>query len=79
MAVSVEQKEAVVNFLKSRSAAKSKFYFKDFEQLFPDLKFREVKKILTSLVEEQVLEYWSSGSTTMYGLKGAGGQGGGEV
>ena len=35
---------------------------------------REVKKILTRLVNEEVLEFWSSGSTTMYGLKGAGKQ-----
>ena len=75
MPASLEQKEAVVNFLKTRSQARSKFYFKDFEPLFPDMKFREIKKILTALVEEQVLEYWSSGSTTMYGLKGAGRQG----
>ncbi|HJA76075.1 MAG TPA: dissimilatory sulfite reductase D family protein, partial [Candidatus Desulfovibrio gallistercoris] len=35
---------------------------------------REVKKLLTQLVNEEVLEFWSSGSTTMYGLKGAGKQ-----
>ena len=29
-----------------------------------------MKKILTRLVNEEVLEFWSSGSTTMYGLKG---------
>ena len=33
-----------------------------------------MKKILTRLVNEEVLEFWSSGSTTMYGLKGAGKQ-----
>ena len=42
--------------------------------LFPDKKPREVKKILTALVDDQTMEYWSSGSTTMYGLKGAGKQ-----
>jgi len=26
------------------------------------------------MVQEEVLEYWSSGSTSMYGLKGAGKQ-----
>ncbi len=73
--VSEEQKQAVVDFLKGKSAAKSKFYFNDFVDLFPDMKPREVKKILTALVNEEVLEFWSSGSTTMYGLKGAGKQG----
>ncbi len=67
-------KDVIVDFLKGKSAAKSKFYFKDFTELFPDKGPREVKKILTQLVNEEVLEFWSSGSTTMYGLKGAGKQ-----
>ena len=72
--VTDQQKAVVVDFLKGKSAAKSKFYFNDFVALFPDMKPREVKKILTALVNDQVLEFWSSGSTTMYGLKGAGKQ-----
>lgn len=75
MPVTQEQRDAVVNFLTEKSKNKSKFYFKDFEQVFPDMKLRELKKILTALVEEEVLEFWSSGSTTMYGLKGVGKQG----
>lgn len=69
-----EAKQKVVDFLNSKSGSKSKFYFNDFTDLFPDMKQREVKKILTALVNDEVLEYWSSGSTTMYGLKGAGKQ-----
>lgn len=72
--VTEQEKVTVVDFLKGKSAAKSKFYFNDFVALFPDKKPREVKKILTALVNDQVLEFWSSGSTTMYGLKGAGKQ-----
>ncbi|MBD5647072.1 dissimilatory sulfite reductase D family protein [Desulfovibrio sp.] len=72
--VTDQQKAVIVDFLKGKSAAKSKFYFNDFVALFPDMKPREVKKILTALVNDQVLEFWSSGSTTMYGLKGAGKQ-----
>jgi hypothetical protein len=30
------------------------------------------------MVQESALEYWSSGSTTLYGLKGAGKQHAGE-
>ena len=67
--------DVVIEFLQGKSAAKSKFYFKDFLPLFPDKGPREVKKILTKLVNDQKLEFWSSGSTTMYGLKGAGKQG----
>ena len=69
-----EDKDVVIEFLKCKNAAKSKFYFKDFLELFPDKGPREVKKVLTKLVNEEVLEFWSSGSTTMYGLKGAGKQ-----
>lgn len=69
-----DDKDIVVEFLNSKSASKSKFYFKDFLELFPDRGPRDVKKVLTKLVNEEVLEFWSSGSTTMYGLKGAGKQ-----
>lgn len=69
-----EEKEIIVEFLKGKSGAKSKFYMKDFEPLFPDKKLREIKKLLTALIEDGTMEYWSSGSTTMYGLKGAGKQ-----
>ena len=54
--------------------SKSKHYFNDFLDLFPDKKPREVKKILSDLVKQGVIEYWSSGSTTMYGMKGLGKQ-----
>ena len=69
-----DDKDVVVEFLKSKSSSKSKFYFKDFLELFPDRGPRDVKKVLTKLVNEEVLEFWSSGSTTMYGMKGAGKQ-----
>ena len=67
--------QKIVDFLKEKSASKSKFYFNDFLPLFPDKGPRDVKKILTALVNAEVLEFWSSGSTTMYGLKGGGKEG----
>jgi hypothetical protein len=71
MALDVEEaKEKIIEYAGSKS--KTKFYFNDFSKLFPDAKAREVKKILTALVNEGKLEFWSSGSTTMYGLTGAG-------
>ena len=70
----MDDKQIILDFLESKAKMKSKFYFKDFCELFPDKGPRDVKKILTALVKEEVLEFWSSGSTTMYGRKGAGKQ-----
>ncbi len=66
--------KAVVDFIKSKSKTKSKFYFKDFSKVFPDDKPRAIKKLINQMVKDEILEYWSSGSTTMYGLTGAGKQ-----
>ncbi|MFP4128036.1 MAG: dissimilatory sulfite reductase D family protein [Desulfonatronovibrionaceae bacterium] len=65
-------KQEIIDFLESKSKTKTKFYFNDFTKLFPDMKSREVKKLLTSLVQEGKLVFWSSGSTTMYGMKDSG-------
>ena len=68
------EQQKVVDFLKGKSG-KSKYYFNDFLELFPEKGPREVKKVLTAMVNAEIIEYWSSGSTTMYGLKGVGKQG----
>ena len=67
------EQQKIVDFLNSKTS-KTKFYFQDFLEVFPDKGPREVKKVLTSMINEEILEFWSSGSTTMYGLKGAGKQ-----
>ena len=64
--------KAVVDFLTKKAKTKSKFYLKDFYKVFPDDKPRMIKKVVNKMVETGELEYWSSGSTTMYGLKGGG-------
>ena len=66
-----EDKQLIVETLKGKKA-KTKFYLSDFNHMFPDRKPREVKKIVNTMVAEGILEYWSSGSTTLIGLKGAG-------
>ena len=73
-----DPKDIVLEFIQSKSKQKSKFYFNDLDALFPEMKMREAKKIINQLVSDGVLEYWSSGSTTMYGLPGAGKQAGAE-
>ena len=68
-----EAKTKVVEALTKKLKSKSKFYFNDLSKIL-ELKPREAKKIVNKLVEDGVLEYWSSGSTSLYGLKGTGKQ-----
>ena len=64
-------KELIVETLKKKKG-KTKFYLKDFYKILPDQKPRQVKNLVNLMVKEELLEYWSSGSTTLIGLKGAG-------
>jgi hypothetical protein len=66
-----EDKKLIIETLKGKKT-KTKFYLKDFNNMFPDKRPREVSKLVNEMVAEGLLEYWSSGSTTMIGLKGAG-------
>ncbi len=68
-----EAKEKIVEALTKKAKSKSKFYFNDLSEIL-ELKPREAKKLINQLVQDGVLEYWSSGSTSMYGLKGTGKQ-----
>jgi len=68
-----EAKAKIVEGLQKKAKTKSKFYFNDLTKIL-EMKPREAKKLINQLVTEGVLEYWSSGSTSMYGLKGAGKQ-----
>jgi len=70
-------KTLIVETLKKKKG-KSKFYLKDFYKMLPDEKARAVKNLVNKMVGEGTLEYWSSGSTTLIGLKGAGKQAGAE-
>jgi Mn-dependent DtxR family transcriptional regulator len=72
-----ESKEKIVAVLQKKQKTKSKFYFNDLAKIL-EAKPREAKKVINRLVQEEVLEYWSSGSTSLYGLKGTGKQAGAE-
>ena len=67
-------KKAILEF--AESSKKTKFYFKDLEKAvqktIPDAKARQIKKAATELINEGKLIYFSTGSSTMYGLKGRG-------
>jgi DeoR/GlpR family transcriptional regulator of sugar metabolism len=67
-------KNAILEF--AEKSKKTKFYFNDMEKavkkVIPDAKARMIKKAATALINEEKLIYFSTGSTTMYGLKGKG-------
>jgi hypothetical protein len=67
-------RKAILEF--AEKSKKTKFYFSDMtkgvRKALPDAKPREIKKAATSLVNEEKLMYFSTGSTTLYGLKGRG-------
>jgi len=68
-----ESKNKIVEALTKKLKNKSKFYFNDLSKIL-EVKPREAKKIVNQMVTEGLLEYWSSGSTSMYGLPGTGKQ-----
>jgi hypothetical protein len=72
-----EAKEKIVAGLTKKAKIKSKFYFNDLAKIL-EMKPRQAKKLINQMVTEEVLEYWSSGSTSLYGLRGAGKQAGAE-
>ena len=67
-------KKVIMDF--AESSKKSKFYFNDIQKAvqkeLPDVKARIIKKAATELINEEKLIYFSTGSSTMYGLKGRG-------
>jgi hypothetical protein len=67
-----EAKQKIVEGLQKKKG-KTKFYFNDLAKIL-DEKPRVAKKLINQMVTEEVLEYWSSGSTSLYGLKGVGKQ-----
>ncbi len=68
-----ESKTKIVEGLTKKLKRKSKFYFNDLAKIL-EAKPREAKKVINKMVTEGVLEYWSSGSTSLYGLPGTGKQ-----
>jgi Mn-dependent DtxR family transcriptional regulator len=68
-----EAAEKIVEALKKKLKTKSKFYFNDLSKIL-EMKPRAAKKYVNKMVEDGLLEYWSSGSTSMYGIPGTGKQ-----
>jgi hypothetical protein len=72
-----EAKQLIVEGLTKKQKVKSKFYFNDLAKILGE-KPRVAKKLINKMVTDEILEYWSSGSTSLYGLKGTGKQAGAE-
>ncbi len=65
-------KQKILEFATKKAKHKSKMYIKDLYKAMPEAKPREVKNAANELVREGKLEFFSSGSTTMYGVPGMG-------
>ncbi|MEF3168893.1 MAG: dissimilatory sulfite reductase D family protein [Deltaproteobacteria bacterium] len=73
MAVNKEElKQKILEFATKKAAHKSKMYVKDLYAADPNASPREIKNAANELVKEGKLEFFSSGSTTMYGVPGFG-------
>lgn len=68
-------KQAIIEFLEG-GKTKTKFYFNEIDKAvkdkIPSAKTLQVKKACSALINEGKLVYYSTGSTTLYGLKGKG-------
>ncbi len=69
MALSKEDLKAAI-LEKAQNAPKPQLYVKDFYKCDPDSKPRAIKNAANELVKEGKMDFWSSGSTTMYAAKG---------
>jgi DeoR/GlpR family transcriptional regulator of sugar metabolism len=73
MAVDKEElKKKILEYATKKAKFKSKMYVKDLYKADPNAKPREIKNAANELVKENKLEFFSSGSTTMYGVPGFG-------
>jgi len=69
-----ELKEKIVKVIeeKVKKGGKSKVYLKDIQRDIPGVSPRDIKNAANELVKEGKLEYFSSGSTVMFGIPGVG-------
>lgn len=67
-----ELKAKVLEFATKKASIKSKMYIKDLYKADEAASPREVKNAANELVKEGKLEFFSSGSTVMYGVPGFG-------
>ena len=65
MIMSAETKEKVLGFFRDKSKGEKKmFYIKDVVKGLPNEDRHAIKDAVKELLDEDILKYWSSGSTT---------------
>ncbi len=57
---------------KKKKRLMMKDLYKAVTKIDDSISKRELKKATTTMIQDQTLEYWSSGSTTYFALPGAG-------
>ncbi len=69
-----ELKQKIIEVIekKIKVAGKSKVYLKDLQKDLPGVSPRDIKNAANELVREGKLEYFSTGSTVMFGIPGVG-------
>ena len=68
----LKQKILEVMEAKIKKGGKTKIYLKDLQREISGANPREIKNAANELVREGKLEYFSTGSTVMFGLPGVG-------
>jgi hypothetical protein len=63
--MSEEAKQAILDFMKKKKG-KTKYYYQDLCKAVPNMKMRQVRKIINEMINDGQLEYWSTDSTTLY-------------
>jgi len=66
--MSDEIRQKVLDYFKSKAKVKTKFYMSDLRKVAPEMPNREFKKIISSMINDGTLMYFSTGSTTMFQL-----------
>ena len=65
MIMSAETKEKVLGFFRDKSKGEKKmFYIKDVVKGLPNEDRHAIQDAVKELLDEDILKYWSSGSTT---------------
>ena len=71
MATDQEIRDLVIKVMeKKQKRMMMKDLLKEVQKLDESVEKRPLKKVTTSMIQDQTLQYWSSGSTTYFALPG---------